>query len=227
MNTPSSRHMARYRAGDGPFLAPGCLHAPTFLRNSPPIIAALSPFLAGASGPVLEIGSGTGQHAAAMALAFPGLRWVASDPDDIHRVSIAAWAEKLRAPGNAPLDLDATMPWHGRDDVAALGPLRAVVSMNVIHIAPVAVLDNILLGASRRLAPGGLVIFYGPFTEAGRHTGAGNAAFDQGLRAENPEWGLRDLDQITQDAGKLGLNRRALLMLPANNRIVVLQKEAT
>ena len=175
-------------------------------------------------GPVLEIGSGTGQHAAALQLAFRGARIVPTDPDALHRTSIDTWAAHLKSDTPPALDLDASLPWHARHDVKAQGPLDAIISMNVIHIAPVSVLDNILTAAAALLAPKGLVVFYGPFRENGQHTGAGNAAFDEGLRAENPEWGVRDLTQIVADAMTVGLECHSIIAMPANNRLLILQK---
>ncbi len=215
--------MASYRtaAGDG---RDGRLQSPTFARNSPPIIARLAPWLNGLAGPVLEIGSGTGQHAAAMALAFPDLQWWPSDPDAAHRASISAWQAHLRAPDRPALALDGAADWAADPGVAALGPLGAVVSMNVIHISPVAVARGIIAGAGKALGRGGLLIFYGPFKENGEHTGAGNAAFDRGLRAENPDWGLRDIADLTAWSAAAGLDREAVIAMPANNRIVLFRK---
>ena len=224
MTQPTTTHTARYRNDGGSFAPEGALHAPTFLRNSPPIIAALTPLFQGMRGPVLEIGSGTGQHAAALQLAFRGARIVPTDPDALHRTSIDTWAAHLKSDTPPALDLDASLPWHARHDVKAQGPLDAIISMNVIHIAPVSVLDNILTAAAALLAPKGLVVFYGPFRENGQHTGAGNAAFDEGLRAENPEWGVRDLTQTVADAMTVGLECHSIIAMPANNRLLILQK---
>ncbi len=193
-------------------------------RNGPPIIAALTPWLADRAGPVLEIGSGTGQHAGACALAFPGLDWQPSDPVPDHRASITAWAAYLRLPERPVLDIDAAGDWPAMAQVAALGPLQAVVSMNVIHIAPFAVVRGIVAGAGRALAPGGLLIFYGPFMEDGAHTGEGNRRFDAGLRAENPDWGIRDLGEVEELGRDAGLELAELRPMPANNRVVVLRK---
>ena len=171
-------------------------------------------------GPVLEIGAGTGQHAAAFALAFPDLDWWPSDPDPLHRRSIAAWARELRVPERPPLDLDASADWAGRPEIRDLGPLTAVLSMNVIHIAPFAVAEGIIQGAAAALAPGGILIFYGPFHEQGRATGPGNARFDQGLRAENPDWGIRDVAEIEALARPAGFSEAQVQGMPADNRLV-------
>ena len=224
MATPTSTHIARYHAGNSPATDDGRLFSHVFDRNGPPIIAALTPFLAARSGTVLEIGSGTGQHAGACALAFPDLTWQPSDPDADHRTSIVAWAAHLRLPAPSPLALDAADDWAASPPVAALGPLTAVVSMNVIHIAPFAVARGIVAGAGKTLATGGVLIFYGPFKVAGAHIGDGNAAFDTGLRAENPDWGIRDTTEIEALARATGLEFAALRAMPANNRLLVLRK---
>lgn len=221
---PTSRHIARYHAGNADGAADGRLHSPVFARNSPPIIAALAPWLSERTGAALEIGSGTGQHAGAFALAFPGLDWWPSDPDPGHRASIAAWRASLRLPARAALDLDAAADWPLLPAVAVLGPLAAILALNVIHIAPVAVARGIVAGAGQALSPGGVLVFYGPFKEHGRHIGDGNAAFDAGLRAENPDWGLRDIAEIGTLAAKAGLGFAALQAMPANNRLLVLRK---
>lgn len=224
MARPTSTHIASYNAGNSPVTADGRLFSHVFDRNCPPIIAALTPWLAARGGTVLEIGSGTGQHAGACALAFPGLTWQPSDREPEHRASIAAWAVHLRLTSPPPLALDAADDWAISPPVAALGPLSAVVSMNVIHIAPFAVAKGIVAGAGKALAPGGLLIFYGPFKVNSAHIGDGNAAFDTGLRAENPNWGIRDTVEIEALAVAAGLEFAALQAMPANNRLFVLRK---
>ncbi len=223
-DAPSSIHAARYtdRVGDDP--ADARLGSPVFDRNAPPLLVALAPWLGGRTGPVVEIGSGTGRHAAAFRLGFPALDWMASDPDPAHRASCEAWAAHLRLPHCPALDLDASAAWWLDEAVRARGPLSAVVSMNVIHIAPMAVAQGIVRGAGHALAPQGLLIFYGPFREGGRHIGDGNRRFDEGLRAENPAWGLRDLEEIAEMARAAGLEPAALIAMPANNRLAIYRR---
>jgi len=221
---PSSGHTARYRPGDVASAPDGRLFSDVFLRNAPPLIAALTPWLSGRSGPALEIGCGTGQHAAAYALAFPAVDWWPSDLDEWHRASAAAWAAHLRAPERPPLTLDASTDWAARDDIAALGLLSAVYAGNVTHIAPFTVTEGIVAGAGRALAPGGLLIFYGPFVVAGKMVGPGNAAFDARLRTSDPAWGLRDTGMIEALAEAAGLSPAALVAMPANNRLLIFRK---
>lgn len=197
----------------------GRLSAPAAERNMDAVRAALAPRLAGLTGLVLEIGSGTGQHVADWAEAFPELDWQPSDPDPLHLASIAAWRDASWRPNlRAPLALDVTADWP------ELGPLTGVISLNVIHIAPWAVAEAIASGAGRALAPGGLLLFYGPFREGGAHTAPSNAAFDESLRARDPAWGVRDLDALAELAAAAGLGAPDVTPMPANNRLVAFAK---
>jgi SAM-dependent methyltransferase len=226
-DSPSSPHMARYRGRVGDDPADMRLVSPVFDRNAPPLLVALAPSLSGMSGPVVEIGSGTGQHAAAFRLGFPALDWIATDPDAAHRASCDAWAAHLGLPPRPALALDASRDWAAEAGIRALGALSAVVSMNVIHIAPIAVARGIVAGAGKALGPRGLLVFYGPFREGGRNTGEGNRRFDEGLRAENPDWGLRDVDEVTDMARAAGLSPAALIAMPANNRLLIFRRESS
>ncbi len=218
---PTSPPMARYRDPD----ATGRLHSDVFLRNGPPLIAALTPWLGARTGPVLEIGAGTGQHSSAFALAFPSLDWQPSDVDPVHLHSIAAWARCLGATTRPPLSLDAADDWASDPEIQGLGPLTAVVALNVVHIAPPEVMRGIVAGAGRTLEPGGLLIFYGPFMVHGDAVGAGNAAFDARLREEDPRWGLRDTNEVEALSRDAGLSPAALVAMPANNRLLILRRE--
>ncbi len=191
------------------------LSAPAAERNAAPLREALAPLLAGRAGLVLEIGSGTGQHAADWAGAFPGLDWQPSDPDPTHLASIEAWrAEAARPNLRTPIALDVTAAWPD------LGPLAAAISLNVIHIAPWRVTEAIIAGAGARIAPGGFLIFYGPFREGGAHTAPSNARFDDSLRARDPDWGVRDLEAVSSLAGDAGFGAADITRMPANNLLV-------
>ncbi len=195
-----------------------------FEKNYQPVIDGLSSFLDGSTGNALEIGSGTGQHILAFARAFPSLTWTPSDYDQVHLKSIDAWRRFAQADTRQAIYLDAASDWAKRPEVSALSPLKLILSMNVIHISPFTVTEGLINGAARTLDKGGFLAFYGPFREEGEHTGDGNARFDKALRADNPEWGVRDTGEIT-DLGKTsGLTFSALLKMPANNRILVLKK---
>lgn len=197
----------------------GRLVAPSAERNQQPIIDVLRPVLADKSGLMLEIGSGTGQHAAAWAQAFPHLDWQHSDPFEAHLESCRAWVAHTGVPNlRAPIWLDAAEPWLD------LGPLAGVISVNVIHISPWVVAKGIIQGAATALQPGGVLIFYGPFKEGGQHTGEGNATFDESLRGRDPEWGIRDVADVADLAHKAGMLGPELTAMPANNRMLIFRK---
>ena len=224
MTEPSSGHISVYKTNKAPVPEDGRLFSPVFERNSPPMIAALAPIFAGLTGTVVEIGSGTGQHAGAFQLAFPELVWQPSDLMAHHRASIEGWRSHLRLPPRPAWDLDAATDWAALPEVAALDDLQAVVAMNVIHIAPVSVLHGIIDGAGKSLSAGGLLILYGPFREDGAFNSEGDKKFDATLRAENPEWGLRDLKDVRDLAAKARFELAQRIEMPANNRILVFSR---
>jgi len=192
------------------------LKSPAAMRNRAPIRSALAPILAGRSGVVLEIGSGSGEHVLDWATAFPQIVWQPSDPDPAAVASIAAWRD-ADGPANLnpPVGLDATALW------TFSGPLTGVISLNVIHISPWPVTEAIVAGAAARVSAGGLLIFYGPFREGGAHTSGSNADFDASLRARNDAWGLRDLEAVENLATSAGFGPADIREMPANNRLVV------
>jgi SAM-dependent methyltransferase len=196
----------------------GRLYAPTFARNGQPIRDALLPQL-DVEGAILEIGCGSGEHAAAIAAACPGRRVLATDIDEAHRRSAAAHAQAAGL-GNAapPRSLDAAADWAA--GVADLSPLALVLAINIVHIADWSVSEGLFAGAGRVLAPGGLLALYGPFVEPDRPLADSNVAFDAGLRARNPAWGIRALDDLERLAGAAGLVSRRVDRLPANNLLV-------
>jgi SAM-dependent methyltransferase len=191
--------------------------SPAFPRNIRPIAEALAPLLAGASGRALEIGCGPGEHAVALARAFPALRWTPTDPDPAAVASAAAWAVEAALPNlDPPFVLDAAEPW----ETVAPGPFALVLAVNVIHIAPWTVAEGLIRGAGLTLAPGGRLALYGPFFEAGRAPERSNVAFDRTLRAQNLAWGVRRLESVSALAAKAGLGGPEVVRLPANNLLV-------
>ncbi|MEM6439669.1 MAG: DUF938 domain-containing protein [Pseudomonadota bacterium] len=198
----------------------GKLVAPSASRNAAAVAQAMARLLADVSdGAVLEIGSGTGQHAVACAAALPRLTWLPSDPDPAHLASIVAWTAEASAPNLAPpLAMDATEPWPETP-----APLRAVYSANVIHIAPWTVAVGIVAGAAARLSPSGKLLFYGPFYDHGE-AGDGNRAFDASLRARDPAWGVRDIRDLAALASGHGFSFLRRLEMPANNLILVFER---
>jgi SAM-dependent methyltransferase len=191
-------------------------YAPAAARNREAIAAALAGLLP-ASGLVLEIASGSGEHALHLARTFPALDWQPSDPDAGARASIAAWRDAEGTPNlRPPLDLDAM----GR---APFPRADAVLCINMIHIAPWAATLGLLDKAAAALAPGAALLLYGPFLRAGVATAPSNLDFDAALRAENPAWGIRALEQVAAAAApRFTLDR--VVEMPANNLTVAFRR---
>lgn len=190
--------------------------APAAARNRDAILAVLRGWLP-PRGTVLEVASGSGEHAAHFAAALPALTFLPSDPDPGARASTDAWCAGLPNV-RAAIPLDAAAAWP---------PLRAgaVLCVNMIHIAPPAATSGLLRGAAGALAPGGALILYGPFRRGGRHTAESNAAFDAGLRARDPAWGVRDLEAVEAAARAAGFGPAELREMPANNLMLRLVLE--
>jgi hypothetical protein len=190
--------------------------APATARNREPILEILRRVLP-SRGLVLEISSGTGEHATFFAPQLPDLTWQPSDPDPAARASIAAWTEATGAANvRPPLALDA------RADAWPLTRADAIICINMIHIAPWEAALGLFAGASRLLAKGSPLYLYGPFKRGGEHTAPSNAAFDASLRARDLSWGVRDLDSVTAAAARAGLGLSEVVAMPANNLSLVL-----
>ena len=194
------------------------LFSPSAARNSAPILEILKRVLP-TPGVVLEIGCGTGEHAVCFAEAMPSLTWQPSDPDSDSRASTASWI-KFTGLNNvlAPLDIDVC---SGSWGVEKMAPFDAIVSLNMVHIAPWAASLGLFAGAGRLLRAGGLLVIYGPFMRDGVHTSPSNAAFDESLKALNPSWGVRDIADLERVGGASRLRLRETIEMPANNRLVV------
>jgi len=189
--------------------------APATERNREPILAVLRGVL---SSPclVLEIASGTGQHAMHFAQAFPSLDWQPSEPDVEVRRLLAARVASAALPNlRAPLAFDVHEP------KTPLARADAVVCINMIHIAPWSACDALLRHASALLAPGAPLVLYGPFMRDGLHTAPSNADFDKSLRARNASWGVRDLTDVDGLARGCGFELALTVAMPANNLSVV------
>lgn len=194
------------------------MYSPSVARNAEPILKILKEVLP-ARARVLEIGCGTGEHAVYFAEAMPGLSWLPTDTDAASRASTASWT-RFKALTNVllPLDVDASAAtW----DVETLAPFDAIVSINMVHIAPWAATLGLLSGAGRLLRGGGLLCLYGPFLHNGVHNAPSNAAFDASLKERNPSWGLRDITELEGLAGASGLQLGEIIEMPANNRLLV------
>jgi SAM-dependent methyltransferase len=194
------------------------LSSPAALRNRDPILEVLRSELP-ASGLVLEIASGSGEHVTHFAAALPDLTFQPSDVDADARRSIAAWAaERALTNVQEPLAFDAA------DAQWPLLSADAIVCINMIHIAPWQATPGLMAGASRLLPPGAPLILYGPYRRHGVPTAPGNEAFDQSLKARNPQWGLRDLEAVAAEAGARGLALARIVEMPANNLTVVFRR---
>lgn len=195
------------------------LRYPATARNREPLLAALRPHLP-PTGVVLEVASGSGEHAVFLGAALLGLRWQPSDPDPACRASIAAWVEHEGLHNVAPpLDLDAAAwPWP-------VERVDAVLCVNMIHIAPWEAAQGLLRGAAAVLPPGGPLLLYGPFVVDGQ-TAPSNREFDASLRARDPRWGVRELRDVERQARAHGLVLEAQVPMPANNLTVVLRRRA-
>jgi SAM-dependent methyltransferase len=194
------------------------LFYPHVARNRVPILEVLKRVLP-PRGLVLEVASGSGEHAAYFAQALPALTWQPSDPDAEALASIAAHGAAAAAPNLlSPLALDVT---------AAAWPIAradAVVCCNMIHIAPWSACEGLIAGAARILPAGGILYLYGPYKMDGRHTAPSNAAFDADLRRRHPQWGIRDLGDITELAQRCGLTLAETVAMPANNLSVIFRR---
>ena len=188
------------------------LFSPSTARNRAPILAVLQDALP-ADAKVLEIASGSGEHAVFFARAMPRTVWQTSDPDAESRASVAAWiAQEGLANVLAPRDLDV-----GRKEWDAGAAFDAIVAINMIHIAPWDATAALFAGARSLLGAGGIVFLYGPFMRGGKHTAPSNEAFDRWLKDRDAASGVRDLDAVTRVAEGEGFVLRALVEMPANN----------
>ena len=192
-------------------------HAPATERNRDAIREVLVRELA-ATGTVLEIASGTGQHAVAFAQALPGITWQPTDPDPTSIASIAAWRDEAALPNLlAPLLLDVTaVPWP-------VEHADAIVCINMVHIAPWEAALALFAGAGRLLAPGSLLYLYGPYRFDGT-TAPSNEAFDRSLRSRDPRWGVRDVRELGAAAVEHGFAMRGVVAMPANNHSLLFRR---
>ncbi len=192
--------------------------APAVARNTGPILDVLRGCLPD-RGLVLEIASGTGEHAVAFARAFPRLLIQPSDADPAALRSIASWRAEMglfNLLEPAPLDVRAREWPVDRTD--------AVLCINMVHISPWAATEALMRGAGRVLGEGGLLYLYGPYRQEGVETAPSNEAFDASLQSRDPEWGLRRLEDVVAEAEKNGFALETVVPMPANNISVVLRK---
>lgn len=208
-------------------------YAPATQRNREPILEVLLQVLP-PTGTILEISSGTGEHAVYLAPRLYPRKWIPSDPDPVSLASIAAWQEEYPTVNlYPPIALDARAPvWAveqdefpkpSRDMDFKRDPIVAIININMIHIAPWLAFLGLIAGARRILPPGGILYLYGPFKQDNRHTAPSNAAFDQSLQAQNSHWGVRDLDEVVAVARAQHLSLVKTYPMPANNLSIIFQ----
>ncbi len=193
--------------------------SPSVERNRAPILAVLQRVLP-LDAHVLELASGTGEHAVFFGETLPGVTWHTSDPDPDARDSIAAW---IRSEGVAnvlpPRAIDVSAAeW----DVA--GPFDAMVAINMIHISPWEATPGLMAGAGRLLRSGGVLFTYGPYKRGGAHTAPSNETFDQWLKQRDPRFGVRDLEDVEAAARMHEINLREIIEMPANNLSLVFER---
>jgi Protein of unknown function (DUF938) len=196
------------------------LYAPATERNRKAILSVLKSILP-MQGKVLEIASGTGEHITFWAPYFPNITWQPSDPDPMHLASIEGWIAQLPAANILPpIQIDVTNQTWSIDSV------EVILCVNMIHIAPWEACLGILQGAQSLLSKGGLLYLYGPFKQQGKHTAPSNEAFDLSLRAQDPSWGVRDLEAVIDSAQKHDLHVQQVIPMPDNNLSVVFCKRS-
>lgn len=194
------------------------LTSPSVARNRDPILTVLRRILP-QTGTILEIASGTGEHAVYFAAALPHLTWQPTDQDEQALNSIAAH--------RAASGLSNLLPPLRLDAASSDWPVTqadAVVAINMVHISPWQATQGLMAGAGRMLLPGGVLYLYGAYKENGAHTAPSNEAFDQDLRRRNPEWGVRDLEEVVNLATAHGLALAECIPMPANNFSLVFRR---
>lgn len=196
----------------------GALSSPAAERNKQPILEELERLLP-ARGLVLEIASGTGQHVVHFAAALPNLDWQPTEADAAALVAAGRRREAAELDNLAePVKLDVCVqPWP-------VERADAVVCINLIHIAPWAAAEGLFHGSRRLLAHGARLILYGPYRRHGRHTAPSNEAFDRSLRARDPQWGVRELEDVEALAVRHAFALRDVIEMPANNFLVVFER---
>lgn len=195
-------------------------HVPAAERNREPILAVLRRVLP-SRGLVLEVGAGSGQHAAFFSSALPGLTWQPTDADPAALGSIDAWRGE-----HGPSDQRDALLLDCAAGSWPVGTVDAIYNANTIHISPWPVALGLLRGAGRHLRDGAPLVLYGPFALGGVHTAPSNARFDADLRAMDPRFGVRDLDAVEAAAAPHGVVLDERVEMPSNNQIVIFRRAA-
>ncbi len=209
-------------------------YAPATQRNREPILKVLEQHLP-KSGTLLEIASGTGEHAIFFAPHFPDCQWLPSDPNPIARASILAWLVEVPSDNICPplaLGVEETIwPMESPEWLSSgypidlqQNPIQAIANINMIHISPWSACVGLMAGAERILPPGGILYLYGPFKQKDKPTAPSNEAFDASLQSQNSEWGIRNLEDVAAIAREHELLLIDTIEMPANNLSVIFQK---
>jgi Protein of unknown function (DUF938) len=208
--------------------------APATERNREPILAVLQQVLPAAglaSELILEIASGTGEHASFFAPQLAPRYWLPSDANADALASIQAWQQLAPSPYLlSPIALEVSQsdwPQTVRESETFLSvdaPLRVIININMIHISPWSATLGLLAGAGALLPPDGILYLYGPYQQKGKHTSPSNEAFDEMLKARDPNWGVRHLEDVVAAAAHHGLQWQEVIAMPANNLSVIFKK---
>lgn len=203
----------------------GRQYSPSSQRNGRYILDVLKKVLP-KEGTVLEIASGTGEHAAFFAPEFSHLTWQPSDPADDKIESIKAWIAIIPSPNLLPpIAIDAASDQWPVENQKVTPPITAIVCINMIHVSPWAAGQGLIAAAGRILKKGGVLYFYGAYMIDGHHTAPSNVEFDKMIRKTDSRWGLRDIRDVEKEANKQGLILKDVIPMPANNFSVVFEKE--
>lgn len=193
--------------------------SPAADRNKEPILSCLRELLPEAAR-VLEVASGTGQHVVHFAAALPATRWQPSDPESEARRAITARLESLSLTNvSAPIELDVTGAWP-------VLSADALYTANMLHISEPETVAGLMQGAASVLGHDGRLLIYGPFKRGGVQVSPSNEAFDQSLRARNPRWGIRDLEEVASVAEQAGFELSKVIDMPANNFLLSFERNA-
>lgn len=197
-------------------------YAPATQRNQTSILEVLLRVLP-PTGNILEISSGTGEHAIFFAPHLKPRIWIPSDPQLYLRESIAAWREEFPSDYlDPPLDID-TNDAHWSIEKQKVN-IAAIVNINMIHIAPWSACLGLMAGAGRILGTNGILYLYGPYKQGGKHTAVSNEAFDESLQSRDPQWGVRNLEDVVDVAKEQGFSLVEVIPMPANNLSVVFER---
>ena len=176
-------------------------------------------------GAVLEIGSGSGEHGVVFQKRFPEIIWQTSDPNSLYRKSIISWIEfeELNKKMPQPLELDVeNIPWEIPSKLSQ--SLQGIVSINMIHVAKWNCTIALFKGAGKLLKAEQFLLLYGPFKIGNKHTSQSNDFFDNSLKMQNDLWGIRNIEEVTEEAKKYGFFQEDIISMPANNFSVIYRK---